>query len=152
MVEVDERADELASILTARGFDVTVDGGVLLLGGDDDGVHDAVRDAVADLGVGLRRLGPRGRTLEDVYLGRVRDRGQDAQLFDLGYRGYDGARERPARAILTLAVFTMRRVLGSRARRAPQGAAGDHARDRVPARARLGRVRVDRRTGSSPTT
>ena len=38
--------------------------------------------------------------------------GQDAQLFDLGYRGYDGARERPARAILTLAVFTMRRVLG----------------------------------------
>ena len=38
--------------------------------------------------------------------------GPDAQLFDLGYRSYDGARERPARAILTLAVFTMRRVLG----------------------------------------
>jgi len=38
--------------------------------------------------------------------------GQDAQLFDLGYRRYDGARERPARAILTLAVFTMKRVLG----------------------------------------
>lgn len=38
--------------------------------------------------------------------------GQDAQLFDLGYRTYDGSRERPARAILTLAVFTMRRVLG----------------------------------------
>jgi len=31
--------------------------------------HDAVRDAVADLGVGLRKLAPRGRTLEDVYLG-----------------------------------------------------------------------------------
>ena len=59
----------LASILTARGFTVTVDGGVLLLSGDDDGVYDAVRDAVADLEVGLRRLGPRGRTLEDVYLG-----------------------------------------------------------------------------------
>ena len=38
--------------------------------------------------------------------------GQDAQLFDLGYRSYEGVRERPARAILTLAVFTMRRVLG----------------------------------------
>jgi ABC-2 type transport system permease protein len=38
--------------------------------------------------------------------------GQDARLFDLGYRTYDGTRERPARAILTLAVFTMRRVLG----------------------------------------
>jgi ABC-2 type transport system ATP-binding protein len=68
VVEVDGRADELASILAARGFDVTLDGGVLLLGGED-GVHDAVRDAVADLGVGLRRLGPRGRTLEDVYMG-----------------------------------------------------------------------------------
>ena len=68
VVEVDGRADELASILTGRGFAVTVDGSLLLLGGED-GVHDAVRDAVADLGVGLRRLGPRGRTLEDVYLG-----------------------------------------------------------------------------------
>jgi ABC-2 type transport system permease protein len=36
----------------------------------------------------------------------------DARLFDLGYRSYEGARERPARAILTLAVFTIRRVLG----------------------------------------
>jgi ABC-2 type transport system permease protein len=38
--------------------------------------------------------------------------GQGAQLFDLGYRGYEGARERPARAIVTLAEFTARRVLG----------------------------------------
>jgi ABC-2 type transport system permease protein len=38
--------------------------------------------------------------------------GQGAQLFDLGYRGYDGPRERPERAILTLAQFTARRVLG----------------------------------------
>jgi ABC-2 type transport system permease protein len=36
----------------------------------------------------------------------------DARLFDLGYRSYDGLRERPARAILTLAEFTARRVLG----------------------------------------
>jgi ABC-2 type transport system ATP-binding protein len=68
LVEVDDRADELASILAARGLDVTRDGGVLLLGGGDE-AYDAVRDAVADLGVGLRRLEPRGRTLEDVYLG-----------------------------------------------------------------------------------
>jgi ABC-2 type transport system permease protein len=38
--------------------------------------------------------------------------GQDARLFDLGYRRYDGPRERPGRAILTLADFTARRVLG----------------------------------------
>ena len=68
VVEVDERADELAAMLDARGYEVTLDGTVLRLGAAD-GIHDAVRDAVADLGIGLRRLGPRGRTLEDVYLG-----------------------------------------------------------------------------------
>ena len=68
VVEVDERADELASVLAARGFDVTRDGDVVVLGAAQD-AYDAVRDAVADLGVGLRRLEPRGRTLEDVYLG-----------------------------------------------------------------------------------
>jgi ABC-2 type transport system ATP-binding protein len=68
LVEVDERADELAAILSGRGFDVTVEGDVLLIGGED-AVHDAVRDGVADLGIGLRRLGTRGRTLEDVYMG-----------------------------------------------------------------------------------
>ena len=38
--------------------------------------------------------------------------GQDARLFDLGYRSYDGPRERPERAMLTLALFTAGRVLG----------------------------------------
>ena len=66
VVEVDERADELAALLAERGLDVTVGAGVLLLA---DGDHMAVRDAVADLGLGLRRLAPRGRTLEDIYLG-----------------------------------------------------------------------------------
>jgi ABC-2 type transport system permease protein len=35
-----------------------------------------------------------------------------AQLFDLGYRRYDGPRERSAYAVLRLAEFTARRVLG----------------------------------------
>jgi ABC-2 type transport system ATP-binding protein len=68
VVEVDERSDELAAILSAAGLDVSVDGGVLRLGAGD-AAYDAIRDAIADLGVGLRRLEPRGRTLEDVYLG-----------------------------------------------------------------------------------
>jgi ABC-2 type transport system ATP-binding protein len=68
VVEVDDRAEELAALLERSGFEVTVDGTVLLLGAAE-GTHDAVRDAVADLGLGLRRLEPRGRTLEDVYLG-----------------------------------------------------------------------------------
>jgi len=37
---------------------------------------------------------------------------QDARLFELGYRAYDGPREQPGRAVLTLAVFTAGRVLG----------------------------------------
>ena len=67
VLEVDARSDEVAAALAARGFAVTGEDGLLLLA-SGDGVHDAVRDVVADLGVGLRRLGPRGRTLEDVYL------------------------------------------------------------------------------------
>ncbi len=67
-IEVDERADELAALLTERGVGVTVSDGVLLVAGAE-GDHDAVRDAIADLGVGIRRIAPRGRTLEDVYLG-----------------------------------------------------------------------------------
>ncbi len=73
VVEVDDRADELAAILAERGYEVTVDGATLRLGAAE-GIHDAVRDAVADLGIGLRRLGPRGRTLEDVYLGAGTER------------------------------------------------------------------------------
>ena len=68
LVEVDERTEELVALLRQRGVDVTERDGLLLLGASDGG-HDAVRDAVAELGVGLRRLVPRGRTLEDVYMG-----------------------------------------------------------------------------------
>jgi ABC-2 type transport system ATP-binding protein len=68
LVEVDERADELVAVLAQRGLDVTVEDGTILIGGAED-AHDALRDAVADLGIGLRRLVPQGRTLEDVYLG-----------------------------------------------------------------------------------
>jgi ABC-2 type transport system ATP-binding protein len=68
VVEVDDRAEDLAKLLVAQGFPATVDGAILLVTGED-GMYDAVRDAVAELGVGLRRLEPRGRTLEDVYLG-----------------------------------------------------------------------------------
>jgi ABC-2 type transport system ATP-binding protein len=69
VVEVDERADELAAALARRGVRAEVEGRRLLVAGAS-GDQDAVRDAVAELGLGLRRLAPRGRTLEDVYLGR----------------------------------------------------------------------------------
>jgi ABC-2 type transport system ATP-binding protein len=68
LVEVDDRVEELASLLTARGLEVSTDDGTIVLAATDESAYDAVRDAVAELGVGLRRLTSRGRTLEDVYL------------------------------------------------------------------------------------
>ena len=67
IVVVDERAHELAELLRAAGFEVAEQGETLSVAGAD-GVHDVVRDAVADLGVGIRRLGPERQTLEDVYM------------------------------------------------------------------------------------
>ena len=112
VVEVDERADELASILTARGLR-----------------RDRRRRRAPPRrrrrrarrrprrGRRPRRRPAAARAARTDARGRLPGSGhvttgQDARLFDLGYRSYDGPRERPARAILTLAVFTARRVLG----------------------------------------
>jgi ABC-2 type transport system ATP-binding protein len=67
LVVVDDRAAELAAVLRGRGFDAAERGEAVSVAWAD-GVHDAVRNAVADLGVGLRRLGPERQTLEDVYM------------------------------------------------------------------------------------
>ena len=74
VVEVDGRADELAAILTARGFAVTIDGGVLLLDGDDDACTTpfATRSPTSKSGCGgSGRAGGRSRT---STWGRARDR------------------------------------------------------------------------------
>jgi ABC-2 type transport system ATP-binding protein len=67
LVVVDERSAELAGLLRGQGYEVTLRGDALEVG-SAEGAHDAVRDAVADLGVGLRRLGVERQTLEDVYM------------------------------------------------------------------------------------
>ena len=66
-VVVDERAAELAALLRDAGFDVLVEGETVSVAWSD-GVHDAVRDAVADLEIGIRRLAAERQTLEDVYM------------------------------------------------------------------------------------
>ena len=50
VVEVDDRAEELVELLVTKGFTATAEGAILLVSGED-GMHDAVRDAVAELGV-----------------------------------------------------------------------------------------------------
>jgi ABC-2 type transport system ATP-binding protein len=66
-VEVDERADELAARLAAGGVRSREDGRTLLVDLRDDATYDAIRDAIADLGLGLVRLEQRRAHIEDVF-------------------------------------------------------------------------------------
>jgi ABC-2 type transport system ATP-binding protein len=72
LLEVDDRPDEVAGRLLLRGFEVAVDGHRITVLSDPGQVtgalHDAARDAVADAGVGIRRLSDRTVSLEDVFL------------------------------------------------------------------------------------
>ena len=66
-VELDGDPQPLAAALAARGAETAIDGHILTVTGID-AVGDLVRDLVADLGLGLRRLEPRRTTLEDVFI------------------------------------------------------------------------------------
>ena len=69
-------ADAVVVQLRDGGFEVEPDGHRLVVTAsgvapDPDHVFDALRDAVARHGAGIRRLQPRRTTLEDVYLGEL---------------------------------------------------------------------------------
>jgi len=70
IVEVGEHgsAEAVAARLTAAGYDVRRNGTSLRIEGDTDDVFDAARDAVADCGARLGRLGPRTTSLEEVFI------------------------------------------------------------------------------------
>ncbi len=69
VVEVDDRPGPLVAALTARGLAPAVDGYRLTIATSTDADLDVIRDAIVVSGAGLRRLMPRRRTLEDVFLG-----------------------------------------------------------------------------------
>jgi ABC-2 type transport system ATP-binding protein len=78
LVRIDGNRDAFISQMHARGIEVRQPGDVDLQAIDDLIVKDnsaatldAVRDVAADLGVGLRSLRMKGRSLEDLYLGNV---------------------------------------------------------------------------------
>jgi ABC-2 type transport system ATP-binding protein len=66
-LEVDQPADALAERLRARGIEVRLDGRSLYMTLNGNGVYDAVRDEIVDLGLGLVRMEQRRHRLEDLF-------------------------------------------------------------------------------------
>ncbi len=66
-VEIEGDAGPLAERLVAAGFTVQPDGKMLHVQLDDERVYDVIRDAVAEMGVGLVRLQQQRRRLEDIF-------------------------------------------------------------------------------------
>jgi ABC-2 type transport system ATP-binding protein len=68
VVEVGEGAAALAAALTARGVEATAGEGTVEVAVDGDGVLDAIRDTVADLGLPLHRMTSRVTSLDEAFL------------------------------------------------------------------------------------
>jgi ABC-2 type transport system ATP-binding protein len=67
LVEVDEGTEELAAELGRRGLDPVRYSKALLVRLAGDATYDAVRDAVADLGLPLNRMQQRRHRLEELF-------------------------------------------------------------------------------------
>lgn len=72
LLDVDDSPQLVLDRIRARGFEATADGARITVlgrpGSDAGAAHDAARDAVAEVGVGIRRLSDRTVSLEDVFL------------------------------------------------------------------------------------
>jgi len=66
-VEVEEGADRLTAALVGRGFRARQDEACVLLALEDERLYDAVRDAIADLGLALVRIQQERRRLEEIF-------------------------------------------------------------------------------------
>ena len=67
LLEVDDRREEVATALAARGVQATDQRGVFVIEQAGDKEYDAVRDAVAETGARLRRLSPLRHSLTDIF-------------------------------------------------------------------------------------
>jgi ABC-2 type transport system ATP-binding protein len=71
-IEVVGDPQPLAGKLRSAGYEIAVDGVRVAVASADDAVFDVVRDAAADAGLGLLRLGRSSLTLEDEFLSTAR--------------------------------------------------------------------------------
>jgi ABC-2 type transport system ATP-binding protein len=72
-VEVLGEPEPVVEALRSRGAVVTLDDRTIGVRHDERDPFDLVRDVLADTGSGLRRMGPRRTTLEDVFLAEADD-------------------------------------------------------------------------------
>jgi len=72
MVDVGDRAPELVAVLMALGMNAAVVDSTVEVTVAAEGDVDAIRDAIADLGLPLHRLSNRFRSLDDVFLTAAR--------------------------------------------------------------------------------
>jgi ABC-2 type transport system ATP-binding protein len=78
VVDVDEGAQRLAAELARRGLDPRQDRQQVLVRLAGDATYDAVRDAVADLGLPLGRLEQRRHSLTELFRGEPAHAGTEA--------------------------------------------------------------------------
>ena len=78
LVRIDGDQEAFIAHMTARGIDVRRPSDVdlqtsdeMIIKDNNEATFDAVRDVAAEMGVGLRSLRMKSRSLEDVYLGNV---------------------------------------------------------------------------------
>ena len=67
VLDLNDRREEVATALAAKGVIVTVEGASLTVELQSDDQYDAIRDAVAEAGARLRRMSPRRRQLADIF-------------------------------------------------------------------------------------
>lgn len=68
LLVLDQPGDALVERLRRKRVQATADGERVVVALKTDAVYDKVRDALADTGIGLRRMEPRTSSLEDVFL------------------------------------------------------------------------------------
>jgi ABC-2 type transport system ATP-binding protein len=76
-VEVTDREQELAAALAAAGLTAQAEGHLLHIDIADDETYDVVRDAVAQLGVGLIRMEQRRHRIAELLTGAQKDARQE---------------------------------------------------------------------------
>ncbi len=66
-IDVEDRGEALLAALAERGLRAAAGGGSIAVERAGDAEYDAIRDALAEVGARLRRLGPRRRRLSDIF-------------------------------------------------------------------------------------